>query len=183
MDRLPNPIAEYFVSIFNLYNIELRVVGTRKTKLGDWSFRDGRHVITINNDLVAEEFFMTLVHELAHALTWNVYGNTVKPHGKEWKHSFRTQMLPLLVGYFPAEVEESLREHMKNPLACSGRSLSVARSIHHESMFLEDVPLGISFKLKNGLLLEKIEKKRTRWVCKSLIDNKYFIVTGSMEVF
>lgn len=177
------PIATQLKNIFTILGIELNVVDSRKTKLGDWRFKNNRHIITINNDLVPEQFFMTLVHELAHATTWNKYMGSVKPHGKEWKHEFRTYMLPLLVGYFPPEVEEALRDHMKNPSACSGRSLAVAKAINQESTFVEDVPIGITFKLKSGLLLEKVEKKKTRWMCKQQSTGKYFMVPGSMEAF
>jgi len=183
MERLPGPIVIQLTNTFTTLGIDLFIVNDRKTKLGDWSFKNGRHIITINNNLVPEQFFMTLVHELAHATTWNKYMNSVKPHGKEWKQEFRSHMLPLLTGNFSPEVEEALRDHMKNPSACSGRSLALSRAINQESMFVEDIPFGITFKVKNGLLLEKIEKKRTRWLCKVPTTGERFIVPGSLEAF
>jgi len=31
----------------------------------------------------------TIVHEICHILSWEVYGNKIKPHGNEWKYLMR----------------------------------------------------------------------------------------------
>ena len=183
MNRLPGPIADSLLGKLADLSVHLTVCAPRKTKLGDWRFKNGSHYITINNDLCPEQFFMTLVHEIAHATTWNKYRNTVKPHGVEWKQEFRSHMLPLLVGHFPPEVEEALRAHMQNPSACSGRSAQVTRAMNPEVTMVDDVPMGITFKVKNGLLLEKVHKRRTRWVCKEPLTGKTWLVPGTLHAF
>lgn len=183
MERLPVPIATSLLRMLTNLSVHLSVCAPRKTKLGDWRFTGGRHYITINNDLSPEQFFMTLVHEIAHVTTWNKFKNTVKPHGVEWKYEFRSHMLPLLVGHFPVEIEEILRDHMKNPTACSGTSVQLSRVMNLNGTIVDDVPIGITFKLKNGLLLEKVEKKRTRWLCKDHSTGKSWLVSGSACAF
>jgi len=183
MDRLPEPIANSLLSTLADLSVHLTVCKPRKTKLGDWRFVGERHYITVNNDLCPEQFFMTLVHEIAHASTWNKYKNTVKPHGIEWKQEFRSHMLPLLVGHFSPDVEEALRAHMQNPSACSGRSIAVTRAINPDVTLLDDVPMGVNFKLKNGMVLKKVEKKRTRWVCTEPFTGKSWLVPGTVHTF
>ena len=41
-------------------------------------------------------FLMTLVHEVAHLVAFQKYGRAIKPHGKEWKFTFQTLMLPFI---------------------------------------------------------------------------------------
>ena len=183
MDRLPEPIADRLRDLIVNLEIKLVMCNSRKTKLGDWMFSKGSHSIHINNDLSPEQFFLTLIHEIAHVTTWNKYMRTVKPHGKEWKQEFRNHMLPLLVGHFSPEVEETLFKHMKNPSACSGRDIDMVRAIDPEHTLLEDVPLGITFKMSNGILLEKIKKRRTSWLCKEPLSGKEWVVPGSIRVF
>ena len=92
-------------------------------------------------------------------------------------------MLPLLVGHFPQDVEEALRAHMQNPSACSGRSEAVTRAINPEVTLLDDVPMSVNFKLKNGMVLKKVEKKRTRWVCIEPFTGKSWLVPGTVHTF
>lgn len=183
MDRLPGPIADSLTGTLADLSVHLTVCAPRKTKLGDWRFKNGNHYITINNDLCPEQFFMTLVHEIAHATTWDKYKNNVKPHGVEWKQEFRSHMLPLLVGHFPPDVEQALRTHMENPAACSGKSAQVTRAMNPNVILVDDVPMGNTFKTKGGLVLVKVEKKRTRWVCRDPRTHKAWLVPGTMPTF
>ena len=179
MDRLPVPVSQRIELALAELEIELKVVPSRKTKLGDWCFRNGKHTITINDDLCQAQFFMTLIHELAHATTWNIYTGTVKPHGKEWKDQFRSLMLPLLDGHFPIMVERTLREHMKNPSARSGTCADVAKIMNPHQMYLKDVPVNGRFYSSNGLLLIKISKRRTKWDCIDMYGRKWIASEAS----
>jgi predicted SprT family Zn-dependent metalloprotease len=178
MDRLPTPIATSLTSTIQMLNITLVVSKPRKTKLGDWRFSNNMHKITINNDLSPQQFFMTLVHEIAHATTWNKYRGSVKPHGVQWKSEFRNLMLPLLKGYFPVSIEDALREHMKNPSACSGHSTTLVRAFNPNSTTVEDYPMDRVFKYK-GVEYKKINKRRTRWSCVNLSNGKPYLFPSS----
>ena len=56
---------------------------------------NGDYQITINNDLNKYRFLITLIHEMAHLVTFKDMPRS-KPHGKEWKINFQRLMLPFL---------------------------------------------------------------------------------------
>ena len=76
------------------HQLQIKVVEPRKSKYGDFKYRkNGTMEITVNNDLNKHQFLLTLIHEIAHQLTHLKYGK-VKPHGKEWKTTFKKLMNP-----------------------------------------------------------------------------------------
>ena len=73
------------------HGIHLRITAERSTKLGDFRpnmHKNSGHRITINHNLNQHAFLITLVHEIAHLINWNIHRDTVKPHGAEWKNIF-----------------------------------------------------------------------------------------------
>jgi len=159
--------------------IKLTIVNPRKTALGMWRFRAGQHEITINSDLTGIQFMLTTVHEIAHARTWNLYKNTVKPHGQEWKDQYRLLMLPLLQGYFGLDIDNILKKHMKNPPASARCTEELKRLLKPGTKLVSDVPLGCSFKLESGKEFVKLRKRRVKWEC-SNPEGKLFLVPGTM---
>ncbi|MGD1981060.1 MAG: SprT-like domain-containing protein, partial [Flavobacteriaceae bacterium] len=62
----------------------------RVTKHGDFRRKkNGEIAITINHTLNPYRFLITLIHELAHYQVYKTNGFNIKPHGEEWKNSFR----------------------------------------------------------------------------------------------
>jgi SprT protein len=163
MDSLPLSVQ---TSVNNyLCGIDFKTVKPRKTALGIWRFHNNKHEITINNDLTGVQFMITLVHEIAHARTWDLFRGSVKPHGQEWKDQYRKLMLPLLQGYFDINTETYLKNYMKNPNASSQIDVNLRKITTQNSKFVEDVPIGTKFKLSNGKEYTKIKKIRVRWHC------------------
>src|SRR5690606_32853999 len=72
------------------YKVKLTITRKRKTILGDYRHPHGNlgHRISINENLNRYAFLITLLHEMAHLLTYEKYGNRVKSHGKEWKTAY-----------------------------------------------------------------------------------------------
>ncbi|WP_332912412.1 SprT-like domain-containing protein [Algoriphagus boritolerans] len=70
----------------------------RSSKLGDFRYRKDRKIqtITINSDLNPFQFLLTFIHEVAHLHTFEKFGNSLTPHGNEWKKEFQSLMSPLL---------------------------------------------------------------------------------------
>ena len=68
------------------YDFKLKIKKERSTRLGDYtSPRNGsNHLITINHNLNQYSFLITLVHEIAHIVTFNVHKERVRPHSAEW---------------------------------------------------------------------------------------------------
>ena len=115
----------------------VRLSPPRRTKLGDHR-PPGRgragHRISVNQDLNPYAFLTTLLHEIAHATTWEKHrrrGRAVKPHGEQWKEEFERLLEPVVAcGSLPEDIEGALSQFMRNPAAatCSDRRLMLALS-------------------------------------------------------
>jgi SprT protein len=172
MDSLPVPVQSIITGY--LSGIQFKTVNPRKNALGTWSYMKDYHEIVLNNDLTGIQFMLTLVHEIAHARTWDLFKGSVKPHGREWKDQYRKLMLPLLQGYFDKFTDNTLTEYMKNPMARTNSSLHIRRLTSEGQLLVEDVPLGYFFSLKSGLVVKKIKKLRTRWLVEGENGSYYY---------
>ena len=84
---LPAGTAGPVTAYLRQYKVHLAVARERKSILGDYRHRthQANHRISVNGNLNSFAFLITLLHELAHLLTFEQYGNRVQAHGKEWK--------------------------------------------------------------------------------------------------
>ena len=180
MNTLPLPVQTKINEY--LKDIKFTIVNPRKTALGMWRFREGQHEITINSDLTGIQFMLTTVHEIAHVRIWDMYKNTVKPHGQEWKDQYRQLMLPLLQGYFDTHTEDILKKHMINPPASARATEELKRMLEPDARLLIDVCVGCSFKLKDGREFVKLCKRRVKWVC-SDHEGKMFLIPETTPVY
>ena len=48
---------------------------------------------------------------------------------------------------------------------------------------VEDVPMEKFFKLKNGLMVKKIKKLRTRWVVEDTVGKQYYTHASAFAFF
>ncbi|MEJ7683497.1 MAG: SprT-like domain-containing protein [Segetibacter sp.] len=80
------PVAAYLQQ----YKVHLTITRERKSILGDYrnAHNNHNHRISVNENLNTWSFLVTLLHELAHLLTFEKYGNKVQSHGREWKILF-----------------------------------------------------------------------------------------------
>src|ERR1700750_981029 len=87
---LPPNTYEPVLAYLQRYHVHLTVARERKSILGDYRHRvqDKNHRISVNGNLNPFSFLITLLHELAHLLTFEKWGNKVASHGKEWKTVF-----------------------------------------------------------------------------------------------
>ena len=81
---LPEGSFEEVVAYIKQYRVHLTITRKRKSVLGDYrhAFAGKNHRITVNGDLNPYEFLITLLHELAHLLTFEQYRHRVEAHGK-----------------------------------------------------------------------------------------------------
>lgn len=186
---LPPDTVEPLAALIIELKVHLRVSKQRSTKLGDYRHPHGNqgHRISVNHNLNQYAFFITLVHEIAHLLTWNRYQNLVDPHGREWKAFFQNLMVPFLgKGIFPEDVEHAMSRYLKNPAAssCSDPHLFkvLSRYDEHPVIHLDDIPAGAKFGLSNGMIFIKGEKRRTRYRCIEQRSGRAYFVSGIAEV-
>ncbi|MEJ0101967.1 MAG: hypothetical protein WDO19_05135 [Bacteroidota bacterium] len=78
-----NPVLQYL----NHYKVHLTIARERKSILGDYRHRThhANHRISVNGNLNVYSFLITLLHELAHLLTFEQFGNRVQSHGRNGK--------------------------------------------------------------------------------------------------
>jgi SprT protein len=72
--------------------VHLTITRERKSILGDYrhATTDKNHRISVNGNLNPYAFLITLIHELAHLVTFIQFGHKVSPHGREWKDLYAT---------------------------------------------------------------------------------------------
>ena len=79
-DFLPSKSLHTIATLMAEHEVFLKITPKRSSKLGDYkpAFRQKGHRISINGDLNPYAFLNTLVHELAHLLTYKQFAQTVK---------------------------------------------------------------------------------------------------------
>jgi len=131
--RLPEAARGIVAELLGRQPCAIRVTPPRRSKLGDHR-PPGRgaaeHRITLNADLNPYAFLTTLLHELAHAITWERHRRRrVRPHGREWKAEFAALVGPIVaLDLLPQDVRGALERSLVNPAAatCSDRQLALA---------------------------------------------------------
>ena len=159
----------------------------RKTKLGDFKYRNNRYVVSVNKDLNPYSFLITLTHELAHAYVYKKHGYTVKSHGLSWQLTFKYMMLNFLtLDYFPEDVLNVLAKHLIKPKASSLSDESLARVLRKynltKSLTVSDIAEGDNFLLSNGKVFVKGKKLRKRFKCIEKKTQKVYLFHPLAEV-
>ncbi len=190
-DYLPEGSLDDVINYLNQYKVHLTVTRKRSTILGDYrNAHFGKpHRISVNGNLNKYSFLITLLHELAHLLTFEKYANRVSPHGKEWKFLF-SELLSKFIkkNLFPAEVENALQKTLKNPAASSCGDTDLLRvlkkyDIQKENYFLvEQLTDGMIFTIKDGRSFVRGKKNRTRYQCEEVGTKKRYLFSGLYEV-
>ncbi|MDN3205220.1 SprT-like domain-containing protein [Algoriphagus sediminis] len=183
--KIPEPAIAYCEKIWVETPFAFHVTRERKTKLGDFRFRPDKkfQTITINGNLNPYQFLLTFIHEVAHLRAFEDFGRNIKPHGPEWKKTFRSLISPLLnPSIFPQNILVPLRKHMQNPKASSAGDIWLMKEMAKydvdrdvEKSFLADLPLGSSFEL-SGRRFRKESVRRTRALCLELSSRRKFYV-------
>ena len=184
------PAAQPMITeLLAIDHLVVKVKNERKTRHGDYrELPNGKHQITINSNLNVYRFLITLIHEIAHFEAYKTYGRFIKPHGKEWKHTFQHLMLPFLrPEIFPLELLPLLANHFKNPKASSDTDTQLAYALKqfdesNDKTYVFEVPLNTTFKLYNGRVFKKGNKRRKRYECVEINSGKLYLFNPNAEV-
>jgi len=188
---LPDGSFDMVMEYLYTYHVELTVTRKRATILGDYRHKgkDANHRISVNGNLNHYSFLITLLHELAHMLTFEEYANRVQPHGKEWKTLFSRLLAKFIQQkIFPEPIETALKKSLQNPAASSCGDVHLLRVLKqydedaHETIHVEDVPEGSFFTIRGNRTFKKGEKIRTRFKCQEIANGKWFLFNGLYEV-
>ncbi len=173
------------------YKIHLTVTQHRKSILGDYRHRTHfkNHRISINGSLNKFSFLITLLHEIAHLLTFEKYGHKVMAHGTEWKAIYALLLKQFIDNkIFPADIENELLLSLKNPAATSCAEDDLLRVLRKYDVnnngykLVEEIPLNGFFKIDDGKVFKKGEKQRKRFKCVEVNTGRVFLFSPVYEV-
>jgi len=187
---LPPDTLEPVVSYLQFYHVHLTVARERKSILGDYRHRTHakNHRISVNGNLNQYAFLITLLHELAHLLTFEKFGNKVASHGKEWKFIFG-QLLAQFIEHeiFPADIKNALLQSLHDPAASSCADELLLKTLkkydekQSHAVFVEEIPEGALFKTHDGKIFRKGEKMRKRFKCVEVKTNRLYLFSPVYE--
>lgn len=190
-EYLPPNTFEPVAAYIQHHKVHLTITRERKSILGNYrnAYSNKNHRITVNGNLNKYSFLITLLHELAHLLTFEQYANRVQAHGREWKHVFSDLLAQFIQKkVFPADIEQELVRSLNNPAASSCAEDGLMRILRRYEpatsglLMVEEVPLGSLFRLKDGRVFKKGEKLRKRYRGEEIHSAKVYLFSPVYEV-
>ncbi|MBR2647602.1 MAG: SprT-like domain-containing protein [Sediminibacterium sp.] len=189
---LPEGSFDPVVQYLHQYKVHLTVSKARKSVLGDYrhAIQGNNHRISVNGNLNVYEFLITLLHELAHLLTFEQYGPRVAAHGKEWKTCYSRLLSHFIsLQIFPPDIEKELKISMKAPAATANGEVALMQVLRAYNKnapsgktLLSNLPEGALFKLDSGKIFRKGQLRRKRYECIELRTGAVYTVSGLAEV-
>lgn len=189
---LPDGSFEDTVKYIHHYKVHLTVTRKRQSVLGDYrhSAIGKNHRISINGNLNKYEFLITLLHELAHLLTFEKFANKVEPHGKEWKHFYGGLLADFLQkNIFPADIAGVLYKTINNPAATANGETELLKVLRNYNTIkregfaiIEDLATGSLFETEKGRIFKKGMKRRKRYECLEIKTGRLYSFSSIAEV-
>lgn len=170
---------------------EVNLVITRKrvTKHGDFrALHEGGHQITVNEMPNPYRFLITTLHEIAHLVAYKNFGRTIKPHGKEWKITYKKIMLPFLTpNIFPEALLEILQSHFRNPKASSDADFKLVMALNkfdpvNEKNYIFELERGEVFEIHNGRRFIRGKKRVKRYECREVDTLRIYLFSPHAQV-
>jgi SprT protein len=182
-----NAVLEYL----HHYKVHLTIARERRSILGDYRHRTPHHThrISVNGNLNVYAFLITLLHELAHLLTFEKWGNKVQAHGPEWKQVFG-QLLAQFIQHkiFPHDIEAALLNSLANPAASSCADMGLLKTLRRydakktNGTLVEDLSPDTLFKTADGRIFQKGPKARKRFKCVEVATGRLYLFSPAYEV-
>lgn len=194
---LPPNAVDSAILWIKAYQFQLIIAKARSSKLGDFRPPNPKkpyYRISVNHNLNQYEFLITLVHEIAHLITFDAFGRKVEPHGIEWQNNYSLFLKKTIeLNCYPKELLPAIQAHMHRPSASSCSDIQLARELRkyntqaHANNFqlLEDLPFSTQFVIysdRRKRLFKKGERLRKRYRCVEVATGKTFLVSPVAEV-
>lgn len=188
-EYIPETTVDAAFDLIKKNKVHLQIVNQRVTRHGDYRIlQNGQHKITINASGNKYRFFITLIHEMAHLEAFEVYGRRIKPHGLEWKITFQKLMLPFIhPSVFPNTLLPLVARHFRNPKASSDTDAKLALALKYYDLpndknYIFEIPHGALFKMYNGKVFKRGEKRVKRFECLEVCSGRTFLFNPNAEV-
>jgi predicted SprT family Zn-dependent metalloprotease len=188
---LPPGTYDAVLQYLQQYHVHLTVACDRRSILGDYRHktRDRNHRISVNGTLNQYAFLITLIHELAHLLQFEQYGNKVYAHGAEWKAIFGKLLAQFIAnGVFPDDIKNALLQSINNPAASSCADELLLKTLRKYDTgksggkMVEELAMGALFKTADGRIFKKGEKARKRFKCVEVATKRLYLFSPVYEV-
>jgi SprT protein len=188
---LPSASAPLVLQYLHHYKVHLTITRERKSILGDYrhATHDRNHRISVNGNLNKYSFLITLVHELAHLLTFQQWGNRVQSHGKEWKNIYAFLLKDFLsANLFPDDIRLALQQSIHDLPASSCADDNLMRVLRkydenpNNVVLVEQIPEGNCFALDDGRIFKKGKKLRKRYQCFDVKTKQEYLFSPVYEV-
>lgn len=183
---MPEQVVDYAAHYMLEHRILLRIAKPRKSINGNYMppLGDGQHRISVNRDLNPYAFTITFFHEIAHLTNWNTHQRRVMSHGPEWKQEFRKVMSPVSSArILPVDIQTALDHYLQRPKASTCSDPNLLRTLRRYDKqdgqnLVEELPPGSLFRLQNGMVLRRGERRKTRFLCAEHLSGKQYLVHG-----
>jgi SprT protein len=187
---IPEKAAQLVLDYLHLHKVHLTITKERKSVLGDYRHATtyNNHRISVNGNLNKYSFLITLIHELAHLLTFTQYKNRVDPHGREWKRIYGIMLKDFLQPtIFPPDLLYYLSESLHDLPAssCSDEKLMRVLKKYDEGnglVLVEQINEGKLFDAGKGKLFRKGKKLRKRYQCVEMATGRLYFFSPIYEV-
>lgn len=188
---LPEDSFEDVVAYLQKYKVKLTITRARRSVLGDYrnAYGDQGHRISVNGNLNPYGFLITLLHELAHLITFEKHRHRVAPHGREWKDNYAGILKIFLEKkVFPADIAHELHSSLHNlgASSCSEPNLMRVLKKYDQDVIglhlVEDVQPGQWFVTRDNKVYQMEKKMRTRFLCTAYPSGKQYLFNGLYEV-
>ena len=190
-DYLPPGTYEPVLNYLRQFKVHLTVARERKSILGDYRHRtrETNHRISVNGNLNKYSFLITLIHELAHLVTFMEFGNGVQSHGKEWKKIYRKELEDFIrLAVFPDDILAALKKNLHDLPASSCADEGLMRILKRYDgnagnlLLVEQIKEGDPFSLEDGRVFRKGKKLRKRYQCVEVSTGKLYLFSPIYEV-
>jgi hypothetical protein len=188
---LPPGTYEAVEAYLHQYKIHLTIARQRRSVLGDYRHRTHvhNHRISVNGNLNAYAFLITLLHEIAHLLSFEQHGNKVAMHGREWKIMYASLLKQFLENkIFPADVERELLLSLQNPAASSCAEDGLVRVLRkydvnkNGSRLVEEIQENCLFRIEDGRIFKRGSLQRKRIKCVEVKTGRVYLFSPVYEV-
>jgi hypothetical protein len=192
-DYLPPGTTDPVLAYLKHHGVHLTITRARRSVLGDYRHRYQHqpHRISVNGNLNPYAFLITLLHELAHLLTYEQFGNRVSAHGREWKSCFGELLKQFLESRcFPESLERELLRSIQNPAASSCAEVGLIRALRQfdgperkqQGVLIEELSGQSQFRTPEGRLFRVEKRLRKRFLCTETETGKQYLFSPVYEV-
>lgn len=187
---IPEAAAARMLEYLNLYQVHLTITRERRSILGDYRHATHykNHRISVNGNLNPYAFLITLIHEIAHLVTFVEHGHRVAAHGREWKNLYARILHDFLhPAIFPNDILSALNKALPDLPAssCSDEDLMrILRRYDKENglRMVEQLEEGSLFAIEGGKVFRKGKKLRKRYHCVEVASGRQYLFSAIYEV-